>query len=76
LKQLESFIPCFVACGGKEVDGFDFIFTNKILKKFESLNIAFLKDELKMLDAHLDKLYGKGTFKMAHAYIDTLIKNN
>ena len=76
LKQLETFIPVYVACGGKESDGFDFIFTNKILKKFESLNIAFLKDELKELDAQLDKLYGKGNFVMAHAYIDTLIKNN
>ena len=76
LKQLETFIPVFVSCGGKEVDGFDFIFTNKILKKFESLNIAFLKDELKDLNNQLDKLYGKGTFPMAHAYIDNFIKNN
>ena len=76
LKQLETFIPVYVGCGGTEVDGFDFIFTNKVLKKFESLNIAFLKDELKELDAQLDKLYGKGNFKMAHAYIQTLIKNN
>ena len=44
LKQLDTFIPVYVACGGKEVDGYDFIFTNKVLKKFESLNIAFLKD--------------------------------
>ena len=76
LKQLDSFIPVFIACGGKEVDGFDFIFTNKILKKFESLNIAFFKEELKELMAQLDKLYGKGTFPMAHAYIENLIKNN
>ena len=76
LKQLETFIPVYVACGGKEVDGYDFIFTNKVLKKFESLNIAFLKDELKELDAQLDKMYGKGNFKMAHSYIDNLIKNN
>ena len=76
LKQLDSFIPVYVGCGGKEVDGFDFIFTNKILKKFESLNIAFLKDELKDLDSQLDKLYGKGTFPMAHAYIEGLLKNN
>ena len=76
LKQLDSFIPVFVACGGKEVDGFDFIFTNKILKKFESLNIAFFKDELKELGNQLDKLYGKNTFQMAHRYIDDLIKNN
>ncbi|MBQ6730511.1 MAG: AAA family ATPase [Bacilli bacterium] len=76
LKQLESFIPVYVGCGGKEVDGFDFIFTNKVLKKFESLNIAFLKDELKELNTQLDKLYGRGNFKMAHAYIDNLLKNN
>ena len=76
LKQLETFIPVYVGCGGKEVDGYDFIFTNKVLKKFEALNIAFLKDELKELDSQLDKMYGKGNFKMAHAYIDALIKNN
>ena len=76
LKQLDSFIPVYISCGGKEVDGFDFIFTNKILKKFESLNIAFFKDELKELSGQLDKLYGKNTFPMAHRYIDDLIKNN
>ena len=76
LKQLDTFIPVYVGCGGREVDGYDFIFTNKVLKKFESLNIAFLKDELKELDSQLDKMYGKGNFKMAHAYIDNLIKNN
>ena len=76
LKQLETFIPVYVGCGGKEVDGFDFMFTNKVLKKFESLNIAFLKDELKELDALLDKMYGKGTFPMAHNYIANLLKNN
>ena len=76
LKQLKKFVPIFVACGGTELDGFDFIFTNKILKKFESLNIAFLKNELKELNSLLDKLFGKGTFPMAHNYIEGLIRMN
>ena len=76
LKQLKSFIPVYVGCGGTELDGLDFIFTNKILKKFQSLNIGFLKDELKELEVMLDKLYGKGTFKMAHAFIQNLIRMN
>ena len=76
LKQLETFVPVYVACGGKESDGFDFIFANKILKKFESLNIAFLKDELKELSAFLDKTYGKNAFPMSHASIETMLKNN
>ena len=76
MKQIENFVPVYVACGGSESEAFDFIFANKILKKFESLNIAFLKDELGELSAYLDKLYGKGTFKKSLAYIDTLLKNN
>ena len=76
LKQLESFVPVYVGCGGSEVDAFDFIFTNKILKKFESLNIAFLRDELGELSVYLDKLYGKGQFKMAHAKIESMLKNS
>ena len=74
LKQLNDFIPVYVACGGTELDALDFIFTNKILKKFESLNISFLRDELRELNVTLDKLYGKNTFRMAHDFIDNLIK--
>ena len=76
LKQLETFVPNYVACGGTETDAFDFIFTNKILKKFESLNIAFLKEELQELSVYLDKLYGKGKFPKAQAYIESMLKNN
>lgn len=76
VKQLKLFIPAYVACGGNELDGLDFIFTNKILKKFESLNIAFLKDELNELNAELDKIFGKNTFPLAHNFISNLIKMN
>ena len=76
LKQLDTFIPVYVACGGSEAEGFDFIFTNKILKKFESLNIAFLHNQLKDLDSYLEELYGKNSFPKAHRYINTLLSMN
>ncbi len=74
LKQLKKFVPCFVACGGTELDAIDFIFTNKILKKFESLNIGFLKVELKELNAMLDRLFGADNFPMAHKFVNNLIR--
>lgn len=74
LKQLKKFIPIYVGCGGTELDGLDFIFTNKILKKFESLNIGFLKNELKELNAMLDKLFGASNFPMAHNFVERLIR--
>ena len=76
LKQLDTFVPVYVGCGGSEVEAFDFIFTNKILKKFESLNIAFLKEELVELQAFLDKTYGKGKFVKAQAFLENLLKTN
>ena len=76
MKQLDTFVPVYVACGGTELEAFDFIFSNKILKKFESLNIAFLRDELKELNVYLDKLFGKGQFNMSHAYVENLLKNS
>lgn len=76
LKQLKTFVPIYVACGGTEIEGFDFIFSTKILKKFESLNITFLKDELKELNVELDKLFGKNTFVESKRVIENLIKMN
>ena len=76
LKQMKQFVPCFVACGGTELDGVDFIFTNKILKKFESLNIGFLKQELKELIVMIDKLFGTSAFPMAKAFIERMIRMN
>ena len=76
MKQLETFVPTYIACGGTENEAFDFIFTNKILKKFESLNIAFLKEELKELIKFLEKTFGKTAFPKAIAYVENLIKTN
>ena len=76
LKQLETFVPTYIACGGTEAEAFDFMFANKILKKFESLNIAFLREELEELLVYLDKLFGKGKFPRSQEYIRVLLKNN
>ena len=76
LKQLDSFVPTYVACGGTETEAYDFMFANKILKKFESLNVAFLREELEELMSYLDKLYGKGKFPRSQEVIRTLLKNN
>jgi len=76
MKQLNSFLPLYVGCGGSEVDGMDFFFRTKILRKFQSLNIGFLKDELRSLTEELSKLFGKNSFNMSKSYIDDLIKMN
>ena len=47
---------------------------NKILRKFESLNLSFLHNELDGLIELLDKLFGKNSFKVSIEYIEDLKK--
>lgn len=74
MKQISMFVPCYVACGGTELEGMDYIFESKILKKFEVLNVGFLKDELVALDAKLTELFGDGEFIKSKAKIKRLLK--
>lgn len=75
LKQLGRFIPIFVSCGGTEVEGFDFILQSKVLRKFNSLNLAFLSKEINELVALLEKIFGKGKMPISVEYLKRLQKN-
>ena len=74
MKQINTFVPCYIACGGTELEAFDFLFKTKILKKFEVLNVGFLKDELEGLDKKLTELFGADEFKLSRDKIKTLLK--
>jgi hypothetical protein len=72
--QVHKFIPVFVATGGTEEEGLDYIFANKILRKFESLNLAFLQDELDQLIVQVHKIFGKNSFEESIKFIKNLKK--
>ena len=75
LKQIKMFVPAFVACGGEELEALDYIVFRKIFRKFETLNIAFLKDEIAQLISLLEKLFGKGAFSESIQYLQELSRN-
>lgn len=74
LKQMNLFVPVYVACGGEELDGIDYVLATKIFRKFEALNLAMLRDELKELCTYLQKLFGKNSMKESIAYLERLQK--
>ena len=74
LKQMGLFVPVYVACGGDELDGIDYVLATKIFRKFESLNLAMLREELKELCAYLQKLFGKNKMGESIAYLERLQK--
>ena len=76
MKQINDFVPCFIGCGGTEMQAIDFIVAKKVLRKFESLSLGFMKDELTKFSNYLDKVFGKNTMVICKDYIEQLKKNN
>jgi len=71
-KQMHDFIPVYVAAGGTELDGMDYILARKVFKKFESMNISFVRDEIKGLIAYVEKIFGKSHMADSIAYLQRI----
>ena len=74
IKQMGLFVPVYVACGGDELDGIDYVLATKIFRKFESLNLAMLRGELKELCVYINKSFGRGKMNESIAYLERLQK--
>jgi hypothetical protein len=71
MKQIKQFIPVYIACGRSELEGLDYLCANKIFRKFEALNLAFLQDEIDELIQLISKLFGKGEFVESIALLES-----
>ena len=69
MKQLYDFIPVYVACGGDELGGMDYIVARKVLKKFESMNVSFVRDEITGLINYIEKTFGAEEMQDSKAYL-------
>lgn len=69
IKQMYDFIPVYVACGGTELGGMDYIIARKVLKKFESMNVSFVRDEIQGLIDYIEKTFGEGGLPDSVSYL-------
>ena len=74
VKQMHIFVANYVACGGAEVDGVDYFIAKKILRKFEQLNLAYIRDEIDGYVKYLDQQFGKEHFGVCKEYLLRLKK--
>ena len=72
--HMKKFVPVFVACGGDEIAGVDYFMAKKVLRKFEQLNISYIRDEITPYIEFLDKTFGKGKMKECIEYMMRLKK--
>ncbi len=74
MKQLHSFVPAYIDCGGTEVDGIDFILVKKVFRKFAALNPNSIRDEIEGLISLLDSYWGEDNFPQSKEFLKRLRK--
>ena len=72
--HMKKFVPVFVACGGTEIDGVDYFIARKILRKFEQLNVAYIRDEIDGFVKFLNDEFGEGKMAECIEYLLRLKK--
>ena len=74
VRQLKEFVPVYVACGGDEMVAVDYLIANKILRKFDQLNLAYIRNEIDGFKDYLDEIFGKDVMVECKAFLDRLKK--
>ena len=74
VKQLRDFVPAYIGCGGTELDGLDYVLARKVFRKFEALNLSYIRDEIDGLIAYLEELFGTDSMGVCKEYLLMLKK--
>ena len=75
MKQINSYIPVFIACGGDELTALDDILAKKVIRKLETQNPIYLRGASEGLLAYIDELFGTENMTSCKEAIHRLRRN-
>ena len=75
MKQIKTYIPVYISCGGEELTALDDILAKKIIRKLETQNPIYLRNAAEGLISYLDELFGADKMPLCKEYIHRLERN-
>ena len=75
MKQINTYIPVYVACGGDELEALDDILAKKVIRKLETQNPIYLRNTAEGLLAYIDELFGAENMTLCKEHIHRLQRN-
>ena len=75
MKQINQYIPVYIACGGEELEALDDILSKKVMRKLETQNPIYLRNASEGLVSYLDELFGIDSMPQCKAYIRRMQRN-
>lgn len=75
MKQIRKYIPILVSSGSSELEGLDDILSRKVLRKLESKNPVYVRQEAEGLCNYIDELFGENQMPLCKEVIRQIEKN-
>ncbi len=75
MKQIRSYVPVIVGCGGSELEGLDDILSRKVFRKLESKNPVYVKQMADGVCGYLDELFGEDKLPLCKEAIRLIEQN-
>ena len=75
MKQINTYIPVYVACGGDELAALDDILSKKVIRKLETQNPIYLRNSAEGLLSFIDELFGADRMPVCKEHIHRLQRN-
>ena len=74
-RQMENYVPIYIACGGTEEEAIDDILAKKVLRKLESQNPIYIKSKADDLINKMNEIFGKDKMPVSEATVRRLANN-
>ena len=75
MKQIKTYIPVYVSCGGDELDALDDILSKKVIRKLETQNPIYLRNSAEGLVEYINELFGADKMLICKEHIHRLQRN-
>ena len=76
MKQIRTYIPVYISCGGDELEALDDILAKKVIRKLETQNPIYLRNAAEGLISYLNELFGNDKMTLCKEYIRRLERNS
>jgi MoxR-like ATPase len=72
-RQIETYVPVYIACGGTELQALDDLLSKKVLRKLESQNPVYVKNKANELISKFHDIFGLDAMKECIATVQRFI---
>ena len=75
MKQIRTYVPVYISCGGEELEALDDLLSKKVIRKLDMQNPIYLKSSAGKLIDYLDELFGKDQMPLCKERIRRIERN-